>query len=224
MDLPSLIENGVSPKLNFGSLVGLYSFWWRMSTWTLVVVVMDLWKTHRYVHITWYGRPYYIFSQALVFPPVNILHKNFVEGRYDRTSTFGRITKNLENYFSDPCLLTKCNDENKFEVYTCLMHKIKGLKGKYEIIAGLPLGEGSLFGVRERDSSGCPIGLGLVRSRGGRLWRCSLHTFFVFFGGDEVGEALAGVFLISVFFFPLSLVDWLRLLGLVVPVECFVLF
>jgi hypothetical protein len=26
------------------------------------------------------------------------------------------------------------------------------------------------------------------------------HTFFVFFGGDEVSEALAGVFLISVFF------------------------
>jgi hypothetical protein len=28
------------------------------------------------------------------------------------------------------------------------------------------------------------------------------HTFFVFFGGDEVGEALAGVFFISVFFPP----------------------
>jgi hypothetical protein len=33
------------------------------------------------------------FSQALVFPPENILYKNFVEGRYDRTSRFGRITK-----------------------------------------------------------------------------------------------------------------------------------
>jgi hypothetical protein len=31
------------------------------------------------------------------------------------------------------------------------------------------------------------------------------HTFFVPFGGDEVGEALAGVFLISVFFSPLPL-------------------
>jgi hypothetical protein len=31
------------------------------------------------------------------------------------------------------------------------------------------------------------------------------HTFFVFFGGDEVSEALAGVFLISVFFSPLAL-------------------
>jgi hypothetical protein len=30
------------------------------------------------------------------------------------------------------------------------------------------------------------------------------YTFFVFFGGDEVGEALAGVFLISVFFSPLD--------------------
>jgi hypothetical protein len=28
------------------------------------------------------------------------------------------------------------------------------------------------------------------------------HTFFVFFGGHEVGEALARVFLISVFFPP----------------------
>jgi hypothetical protein len=35
------------------------------------------------------------------------------------------------------------------------------------------------------------------------LFTC--HTFFVFFGGDEVGEALAGVLLISVFFSPLSL-------------------
>jgi hypothetical protein len=31
------------------------------------------------------------------------------------------------------------------------------------------------------------------------------HTFFVFFGGHEVSEALAGVFLISVFFSPLAL-------------------
>jgi hypothetical protein len=31
------------------------------------------------------------------------------------------------------------------------------------------------------------------------------HTFFVFFGGDEVGKALAGVFLIFVFFSPLAL-------------------
>jgi hypothetical protein len=47
------------------------------------------------------------------------------------------------------------------------------------------------------------------------------HHTFVFFGGDEVGETLAGVFLISTFFAPLSFADWLRLLGLVVPVECF---
>jgi hypothetical protein len=30
----------------------------------------------------------------------------------------------------------------------------------------------------------------------------TLHTFFVFFGGDEVGEAFAGVFVISIFFCP----------------------
>jgi hypothetical protein len=55
-----------------------------------------------------------IFSQALVFPPVNILQKNFVEGRHDCTSRFGHITKNLQNCFPKCCLLTKCNDENKF--------------------------------------------------------------------------------------------------------------
>jgi hypothetical protein len=31
------------------------------------------------------------------------------------------------------------------------------------------------------------------------------HTLFVFFGGAEVGEALTGVFLVSVFFSPLAL-------------------
>jgi hypothetical protein len=55
------------------------------------------------------------FPQALVFPPVNILHKKYVEGKYDRTSRFGRITKNIQNWFSMSCLLPKCNDENKLE-------------------------------------------------------------------------------------------------------------
>jgi hypothetical protein len=65
------------------------------------------------------------------------------------------------------------------------------------------------------------------------------HTFFVFFGGDEVGEALAGVFLISVLFSPLDLLiafnflGWWRLLdaftlGLVGPphfsVQCYKVF
>jgi hypothetical protein len=31
------------------------------------------------------------------------------------------------------------------------------------------------------------------------------HTFFVNFSGDEVGEALMGVFLVSIFFSPLAL-------------------
>jgi hypothetical protein len=35
------------------------------------------------------------------------------------------------------------------------------------------------------------------------------HTFFVFFGGDEVGEALAGGVLDFRLLLPLSLVDWL---------------
>jgi hypothetical protein len=39
------------------------------------------------------------------------------------------------------------------------------------------------------------------------------HTFFVFFGDDEVGEALAGVFLISVFFSPLALLIAFAFLG-----------
>jgi hypothetical protein len=39
------------------------------------------------------------------------------------------------------------------------------------------------------------------------------HTFFVFFIGDEVGEALAGVFLISVFFFLLALLIAFDFLG-----------
>jgi hypothetical protein len=38
------------------------------------------------------------------------------------------------------------------------------------------------------------------------------HTFFVFFGGDEVGEALAVVFLISVFS-PLALLIGFEFLG-----------
>jgi hypothetical protein len=39
------------------------------------------------------------------------------------------------------------------------------------------------------------------------------HTFFVFFGGDEVDEALAGVFLIFVFFSPLALLIAFDFLG-----------
>jgi hypothetical protein len=51
----------------------------------------------------------------------------------------------------------------------------KRLKGKYEINTGLPLGKGSWFRVRERDSSGCLIDLGLARSRSGWLGWCPLH-------------------------------------------------
>jgi hypothetical protein len=39
------------------------------------------------------------------------------------------------------------------------------------------------------------------------------HTFFVFFGGGEIGEVLVGVFLISVLFPPLALLVSFDLLG-----------
>jgi hypothetical protein len=39
------------------------------------------------------------------------------------------------------------------------------------------------------------------------------HTFFVFFGGDEVGEPLAGVFLIFVLFSPFALLIAFAFLG-----------
>jgi hypothetical protein len=68
-----------------------------------------------YSRITWYNGPTKFFPDTQ-FPRENILHKTFVKGRYGRTSRFGRITKNLQNCFSKPCLLTKCNDENKFEI------------------------------------------------------------------------------------------------------------
>jgi hypothetical protein len=82
-----------------------------------VVDLMDLWKI--------IGRSYHLvrlallyFLQALVSPAVNILHKNFVEGRYGHTSRSGRITKYLQNYFSKSCLFTnamvKTNLKSKY--------------------------------------------------------------------------------------------------------------
>jgi hypothetical protein len=49
------------------------------------------------------------------------------------------------------------------------------------------------------------------------------HTFFVLFGGDEVGEALAGVFLISIFFSPLALLIGFDFLGWWCPLNDFTL-
>jgi hypothetical protein len=49
------------------------------------------------------------------------------------------------------------------------------------------------------------------------------HTFFVLFGGDEVGEALAGVFLISIFFSPLALLIGFDFLGWWRPLNDFTL-
>jgi hypothetical protein len=49
------------------------------------------------------------------------------------------------------------------------------------------------------------------------------HTFFVFFGGDEVGGALAGVFLISVFFSLVALLIGFEFLGWWRPLNAFTL-
>jgi hypothetical protein len=95
------------------------------------------------------------------------------------------------------------------------MHKIKGLKRKYEINTGLPL----VRAHRLESMSGTPpvaqfflgsSGLGVQDSDDTLVTH---HTFFVFFGGDEVGEALAGVFFISVFFSPLALLIGFDFLG-----------
>jgi hypothetical protein len=49
------------------------------------------------------------------------------------------------------------------------------------------------------------------------------HTFFVLFGGDEVSEALAGVFLISIFLSPLDLLIGFDFLGWWRPLNDFTL-
>jgi hypothetical protein len=53
------------------------------------------------------------------------------------------------------------------------------------------------------------------------LFTC--HTFFVFFSGDEVGEALVGLFLIYVFFPPLALLIAINLFGWWCPLNAFTL-
>jgi hypothetical protein len=49
------------------------------------------------------------------------------------------------------------------------------------------------------------------------------HNFFVLFGGDEVGEALAGVFLIFVFLSPIALLIAFDFLGWWRPLNAFTL-
>jgi hypothetical protein len=105
------------------------------------------------------------------------------------------------------------------------MHEIKWLKGKYELITGLPFGERSSFRVHEQDSSGCSTNLGLVWSRSGRLERCSLYSpdLICFLWWRWSRWSFCGGVLSFYLLSPLSFVDRLRLLGLVAPVECFVL-
>jgi hypothetical protein len=160
---------------------------------------MDLWKIIGTTVTLGLADPT-IFSPSIHVPFCKHPAQKFFEGRYRRTSRFGRITKNLQNCFSYPCLLTntmvKLNLKFK---YVDAWNKM--LEGKYEMNTGLPLGEGSYFRVCERGSSVYSIDLGFVRSRSGRLRWCSLHTPhpLCFLRWREVGEALAGVFLVSVF-------------------------
>jgi hypothetical protein len=52
------------PKLNFGSLVGLSSFWrWDEHLDACSGCLDGFLKNHRYSRITWYGRPYQIFTR-----------------------------------------------------------------------------------------------------------------------------------------------------------------
>jgi hypothetical protein len=106
------------------------------------------------------------------------------------------------------------------------MHEIKWFKGRYEIITGLPLGEGSSFRVRERDSSSCSINLRLVRSRSGGLEWCSPYSPHLLcslqWRWSRWGFS-GGIFDLHLLV-PLSFVDWPQLLGLVAPIGYFVLF
>jgi hypothetical protein len=152
MDITSLIENGVSPKLNFGSLVGLSSFWWWDEH-------LDAWSgcLDGFVKIIGTAVSFGMASPTIFFPgthvpPVNILQKTFVEGRYGHTSRFGRITKISKIAFL--CLVFLLMQWWK-QIWNLNMldAQNKRLKGKYEINTGLPLGEGSQFRVCEWDSS-----------------------------------------------------------------------
>jgi hypothetical protein len=77
--------------------------------------------------------------------------------------------------------------------------------------------------------SGTPLVIQLILGSSGPVLEDSddalftRHTFFVFFGGGEVGEGLAGVFLISIFFSPLALLIGFDFLGWWRPLNDFTL-
>jgi hypothetical protein len=99
MEIPSLIENGVS-QANFGYLVGVSSFGDELSTWKLVVVGL----IDTAVPLGLAGPT--PFAPSTCVPSCKHPSQKFCRGGYDRTSRFGRITKNLQNCFSMSCLLT----------------------------------------------------------------------------------------------------------------------
>jgi hypothetical protein len=53
------------------------------------------------------------------------------------------VSQKIAKTFSKPSLITKCNDENKFENLNMIDAQNKRIERKYEIISGLPLAEGS---------------------------------------------------------------------------------
>jgi hypothetical protein len=66
------------------------------STWGLDAKVAGKFSVISYVHLYLLVRPILLLSlQVLTSPPAIVLHKYFVEGRYGRTSWFGRTTKNF---------------------------------------------------------------------------------------------------------------------------------
>jgi hypothetical protein len=107
----------VSPELIFGYMVGVSSFWW--------------WVEHLEAcsgtTLSLGSAGPTIFSPGTRVPFVNIMHKNFVKGRYGRTSWFGRITKNFQNYFSMSCLLTNAMVKTnlKFKYAWCTKWKVE---------------------------------------------------------------------------------------------------
>jgi hypothetical protein len=83
----------------------------------------------------------------------------------------------------------------------------KMIEGKYEINTGLPHGEGRIL----ESMSGTPSFAQLILDSSSPVVEDSdnapftCHSLFVFFGGTEVDEAFAGVFLASIFFSPFAL-------------------
>jgi hypothetical protein len=110
------------PKLIFGYLVGMSSFrWWVEHSEACSGWLDGFMEDHRYDSTTRFGRPT-PFAPSTCVPsckhPTKILSRG---GGYGSTSRFGRITKNLQNYFSMSCLLNAMVKSNfKFKSAWCM--------------------------------------------------------------------------------------------------------